>query len=178
MLESENYLLNSKFTGTVNHLPVLVERYHRNKEAWRASIKENEPLAAFCLKLQGKKGPFIAQSNSSWSCFKQRRSFNRCRKFENFFLEGPPNEKDEFFFQLNTMVHLYAEKFALSSQRKTIIMYQQKSSKTSKSYASPMGTSKKCFRTTSLSYIRKGKLWMWNSSSTRWYTLRLPAYLT
>ena len=51
MFESANYLLNSKFTGTVNHLPLLVERYHRNKEAWRASIKENEPLAEFCLKL-------------------------------------------------------------------------------------------------------------------------------
>ena len=101
MFESANYLLNSKFTGTINHLPLLVERYQRNKEAWRSSIKENEPLAAFCLKLRGKK-PF-RKNNLLPSLFppdlvRQGRSFYRCQKFENFCLEGPPNEKERFFF--------------------------------------------------------------------------------
>ena len=131
MFESAIYLLNSKFTDTANHLPLLVERYHRNKKAWRAFIKENEPLAAFCLKLRGKK-PFrkdiLLPSQIPPDLFKQERSFYRCWKFENFSLEGLPNEKD-CFFQLNTMEHLYAEKFALSSQKKTIIMYQHKCSK-------------------------------------------------
>ena len=37
MFESANYILQSKFTGTVNHLQLLVERYIRNKDMYRAN---------------------------------------------------------------------------------------------------------------------------------------------
>ena len=37
MFESANYLLSSKFTGTVNHLSLLVERYHKSKDVRRAT---------------------------------------------------------------------------------------------------------------------------------------------
>ena len=54
MFESANYLLQSKFTGTVNHLQLLVERYIRNKDSYRKEIGDNK-LAEFASKLRGKK---------------------------------------------------------------------------------------------------------------------------
>ena len=50
MFESANYLLQSKFTGTVNHLQLLVERYIRNKDSYRREIGDNK-LAEFASKL-------------------------------------------------------------------------------------------------------------------------------
>ena len=38
MFESANYLLQSKLTGSVNHLPLIIERYHRNKQSLRESV--------------------------------------------------------------------------------------------------------------------------------------------
>ena len=51
MFESANYLLQSKFTGTVNHLPLLVERYGRNKAAYSFEIA-NDCLSEFCFELK------------------------------------------------------------------------------------------------------------------------------
>ena len=147
MFESANYLLNSKFTGTVNHLPLLVERYHRNKEAWRASIKENEPLAAFCLKLRGKK-PFkkdiLLPSQVPPHLIKQGRSFYRCRKFENFSLEGPPNEKDCFFSAEHNGALICGKVCAFFTEEDNHYVSAQMF-KILKSYASPLGTSNNVF---------------------------------
>ena len=63
MFESANYLLQSKFTGTVNHLQLLVERYIRNKDSYRREIGDNK-LAEFASKLRGKKR-FFKQCLSS-----------------------------------------------------------------------------------------------------------------
>ena len=60
MFESANYLLQSKLTGTVNQLPLLVERYKRNKESYRATV-ENDILYDFCHKLRGTK-TFVRRS--------------------------------------------------------------------------------------------------------------------
>ena len=63
MFESANYLLQSKFTGTVNHLQLLVERCIRNKDSYRREIGDNK-LAEFASKLRGKKR-FFKQCLSS-----------------------------------------------------------------------------------------------------------------
>ena len=47
MFESANYLLKSKFTGTVNILPLIIERYHRNKETLKQNVAE-DALADLC----------------------------------------------------------------------------------------------------------------------------------
>ena len=43
LFESANYLLQSKFIKTVNHLAMLVERYKRNKANFSCAI-ENDSL--------------------------------------------------------------------------------------------------------------------------------------
>ena len=47
MFESANYLLKTKFTGTVNILPLVVERYHRNKDTLKQHVEEDS-LADLC----------------------------------------------------------------------------------------------------------------------------------
>ena len=47
MFESANYLLKSKFTGTVNILPLVIERYHRNKDTLKQHVAEDS-LADLC----------------------------------------------------------------------------------------------------------------------------------
>ena len=54
MFESANYLLKTKFTGTVNHLRLLVERYQRNKEQ-RRKKPQGDALETFCLALRGER---------------------------------------------------------------------------------------------------------------------------
>ena len=54
MFESANYLLQSKFTGTVNHLPLLVERYRRNKDSLRVEVM-GDCLQDWCLNLRQSK---------------------------------------------------------------------------------------------------------------------------
>ena len=140
-------MLNSKFTGTVNHLSLLVERYHRNKEAWRASIKENETLAAFCLKLRGNKPfrkDFLLPSQVPPDLFKQGRSFYCCRKFENFSLEGLPNEKDFFFSAEHNGALIWGKVCAFFTEEDKHYVSAQMV-KILKSYASPLGTSKNVF---------------------------------
>ena len=51
MFESANYLLKTKFTGTVNHLLLIVERYNRNKKI-RREMPANDVLFGFCQKLR------------------------------------------------------------------------------------------------------------------------------
>ena len=52
MFESAYYLLSSIFTGTVNHLSLLVERYHKSKDLRPATL-ENDRLAKFCNEMNG-----------------------------------------------------------------------------------------------------------------------------
>ena len=54
MFESANYLLQSNFSGTVNHLPLLVERYQRNKQSMKTSVT-NDNLRNFCHRLRNTK---------------------------------------------------------------------------------------------------------------------------
>ena len=63
MFESANYLLKTKFTGTVNHLRLLVERYQRNKEQ-RRKKPQGDALETFCLALRGER---ITQSGKETS---------------------------------------------------------------------------------------------------------------
>ena len=51
MFESANYILKTKFTGTVNHLRLIVERYNRNKKI-RKEMPANDALFGFCQKLR------------------------------------------------------------------------------------------------------------------------------
>ena len=51
MFESANYLLKTKFTGTVNHLRLIVERYNRNKKI-RREMPANDALFGFCQKFR------------------------------------------------------------------------------------------------------------------------------
>ena len=51
MFESANYLLKTKFTGTVNHLRLIIERYNRNKKIRREMPANDAPLG-FCQKLR------------------------------------------------------------------------------------------------------------------------------
>ena len=51
MFESANYLLQSKFTGTVNHLALLVERYRRNKASYASKV-DTDSLTGLCLELK------------------------------------------------------------------------------------------------------------------------------
>ena len=62
MFESANYLLKCKFTGTVNHLRLLVERYVRNNMSSR-KVPQKDPLYDLCFNLRKQK------------CFR-RRSIN------------------------------------------------------------------------------------------------------
>ena len=98
MFESANHLLSSKFTGTVNHLSVLVERYLRNKAARRERIA-TDPLTSFCEKLQGLKSykrKFLNPELVPEEVRKPERVFYRNQQFRNFEVEGHPNEKDCF----------------------------------------------------------------------------------
>ena len=54
MFESANYLLQSKFTGTVNHLSSLVERYLRSKQSLKVEVVKDS-LLEFCLSLRNTK---------------------------------------------------------------------------------------------------------------------------
>ena len=49
--ESANYLLKTKFTETVNHLRMIVERYNRNKNI-RQEMPANDTLLGFCQKFR------------------------------------------------------------------------------------------------------------------------------
>ena len=51
MFESANYLLKTKFTGTVNLLRLIVEWYNRNKKI-RREMPSNDALFGFCQKLR------------------------------------------------------------------------------------------------------------------------------
>ena len=51
MFESANYLLQSKFTGSVNLLPLIIERYHRNKQSLRESVRHDK-LSDYCNSLR------------------------------------------------------------------------------------------------------------------------------
>ena len=51
MFESANYLLQSKFTGSVNHLPLVIERYHRSKQSLRESVRHHK-LLDYCNSLR------------------------------------------------------------------------------------------------------------------------------
>ena len=100
MFESANFLLSSKFTGTVNHLSLLIERYNRNKAAWRAPINVNDGLTFFCKKIRIEK--ICSKDNSAAlsllpkSCIQPGRKFYQQKKFNCFTLDSFPNEKDCF----------------------------------------------------------------------------------
>ena len=51
MFESANYLLQSKFTGTVNILPPIIERYHRKKDTLKQKVGDNY-LADLCHRMR------------------------------------------------------------------------------------------------------------------------------
>ena len=51
MFESANYLLQSKFTGTVIILPLIIEKYHRNKDTMKQNVGDNH-LAELCHRLK------------------------------------------------------------------------------------------------------------------------------
>ena len=42
---------HSKFTGSVNHLPLIIERYHRNKQSLRESVRHDN-LSDYCNSLR------------------------------------------------------------------------------------------------------------------------------
>ena len=69
MFESVNYLLRTKFTGTVNHLRLIVERCLRNK-ADRRRLSEKDALESFCLELRREKTEEVQNvSNTSGKLF-------------------------------------------------------------------------------------------------------------
>ena len=51
MFEAANYLLQSRFTGTVNLLPLIIERYHRNKDTLKQKVDDNY-LADLCHRMR------------------------------------------------------------------------------------------------------------------------------
>ena len=57
MFESANYLLQSKFTGTVNILPLIVERYLRNKSSLKQDVHDDS-LAELCHQLRNTRKAF------------------------------------------------------------------------------------------------------------------------
>ena len=61
MFESANYLLQTKFNGTVNHL-WLVERYVRNKTE-QNKVPDNDFLRDFCLSMQKRKNRIVKGSS-------------------------------------------------------------------------------------------------------------------
>ena len=61
MFESANYLLRCKFTGTVSHLKVLVERYIRNKNSMLMS-PQRDRLYGLCRQFREKKRSSDAES--------------------------------------------------------------------------------------------------------------------
>ena len=51
MFESADYLLQSKFTRSVNHLPLIIERYHQNKQSLRESVRDDK-FSDYCNSLR------------------------------------------------------------------------------------------------------------------------------
>ena len=51
MFESAKYLLQSKFTGTVNYLAFVVERYRQNKASYASKV-DTGSLTGLCLELE------------------------------------------------------------------------------------------------------------------------------
>ena len=88
MFESANYLLRCKFTGTVNHLKVLVERYIRNKESHRESPRK-DTLLDLCLQFRDKK-KFKRHAVQEIPPDLQNLSaqFYSSQKFENFSIDS------------------------------------------------------------------------------------------
>ena len=88
MFESANYLLRTKFTGTVNHLRLIVECYLRNK-ADRRRLPEKDALESFCLELRREKTDEEVQkdSNTSGKLFFEKFRYKtftlRTSKYEN-----------------------------------------------------------------------------------------------
>ena len=98
MFESANYLLSSKFSGTVNHLPLLVERYNRNKAAWRSPIV-NDQLSEFCEKMRAVKvfkHISIPNTDVPEDLRKNERQFYRNLKWKNFVFDISTNGKDSY----------------------------------------------------------------------------------
>ena len=96
MFESANYLLSSKFTGTVNHLSLLVERYHKSKDVRRATL-ENDRLAKFCSKMNGTrmfKRKSIPPTEIPEAARSYGTAFYKNQQFSNFQIEGFGNTKD------------------------------------------------------------------------------------
>ena len=97
MFESANFLLSSKFKGIVNHLSLLIERYHRNKAAWRAPINVNDGLTSFCKNTRNEKT--CSRDNSAAlslvpkSCIQSGRNFYQQKKFNSFTLDSFPKWK-------------------------------------------------------------------------------------
>ena len=91
MFESANHLLKTKFTGTVNHLRLLVERYVRNK-AERDKVPDNDLLKDLCLSMRNEK-----KCESEKICTVQRSSvkffFDNLRfKMFNFQIRNKKKE--------------------------------------------------------------------------------------
>ena len=87
MFESANYLLQSKFTRTVNHLPLLVERYRRNKDSLRVDMM-GDCLQDWCpnlrqSKLKLKRRPVV--SNVPEDSRKEGDAFYGCGQFAGVF---------------------------------------------------------------------------------------------
>ena len=75
MFESANYLLKSKFTGTVNHLQLMIERYIRNKKNHRAEIC-TDSLFDLCHQLRRTSKSFKKSYVSPLTVPESLRSFN------------------------------------------------------------------------------------------------------
>ena len=87
MFESANYLFRTKFTGTVNHLRLIVERYLRNK-ADRRRLPEKDALESFRLELRREKTEEVQKdSNTSGKLFFEKFRYKtftlRASKYEN-----------------------------------------------------------------------------------------------
>ena len=83
MSESLNYLLISKCTGTVNHLSLLVERYHQSKHCKASNIRKQQKTANIFNKMNGskcskQKAFFIRDTPSCqniWNCVLKKSAF-------------------------------------------------------------------------------------------------------
>ena len=96
MFESANHLLSSKFTGTVNHLQLLVERYRKNKES-RLELILKDPLTSFCEKMKGSrlyKRKVLPTILAPEELRKPERVFYQNIQFKSFEIRCHPNEKD------------------------------------------------------------------------------------
>ena len=81
MFESASYLLKTKFTGTVNHLRLIVERYNRNKKISR-EMPANNALLGSCQKFRRKRKtmqPNLRVSTVLSTCKMEKKFFDNLR---------------------------------------------------------------------------------------------------